>query len=201
MKRLVPLALLVIAASSVLAQRRGEPLRGGKTEVGLSYGFASMQEWASALADVIVTVGTGGYILAKSYSPFGPIAGSYDYYASDLLSLGAEASYFTIKRDFSEVASGGSAITTRENFYTAQGKFDLHWWTIGDMEFSSGLAVGAGLISQRVLQNDSLDGATAWFPAFNVGLVRIRGGSDIGVFAELGFGTRGTFVVGINRRY
>lgn len=201
MKPIILLAILVIATSSLLAQRREQPIREAKTEIGIAYGFASIQEIASSLADLIVTIGTGGYIVVESYGAFGPLSGSYNYYVSDLLSVGAEATFFTIKRNYTESGSSTPTVTTRDNIITFQGSLDLHWWTPGPFELSSGISGGAGLISQHLIDNDSLSGASVWFPAFNLGILRVRLGKEIGVFAEVGFGTRGTLVVGLNGRY
>ncbi len=201
MKNLVPIAILLIATSPGVSQRNQPPVREAKTEIGVAYGVGSLQEFASSLADLIVTIGTGGYIVVESHGAFGPVSAAYNYYPTDLLSVGIEAGYFTVKRDYTESGSNTPTITTRDNIITVNGAVDLHWLTTGPVEFSSGVCGGVGLISQHVMDNDTLSGASAWFPSFNLGLLRVRLGKELGVFAEFGVGTRGLLVLGVNGRF
>jgi len=192
--------LLVTVAGQLFGQRRDASLREGRVEVGVALGFASAQEILSTLADLIITVGTIGTVVGEPHDAFGPFSMSADLYVSDLFSYGGELSYFSMQHDYT-LTSSDSLLTTIDHFYAAMGRLDLHWATAGPFEFSSGVAVGAGIFSQRETGSENPRSASTVLPAFQVSPLRLRVGADIGAFLDLGFGFRGALTVGVSGRF
>ncbi len=197
----VVLTLLLSLNGKAVAQRREAPLREGQEELGLAVGFASVQLFIAKLTDLIVVAGSAGFVAAESHDPVGPITLSYDRYSSDLFSYGLEASYFSIEQDYASTISGDTLLTTRNHYYVLMGRADLRWGTLGPVEFSSGLALGPALYSQALIGSDTTGSASAVLPAFQLSALRLRIGTQIGVFGELGFGFRGSAVLGVSGRF
>jgi outer membrane protein W len=212
MKKLIcATAILFAAISSSFAQDGDAAFQKGSSTVSLGYGFASPYKSLFKLSNIFATDPT----TSTKLSSLGPIGLTYEYGATDKISVGLQVAYGTIKNVTTDKDGLGAGkdyiITQKMDQVSAVARVNYHFGSSDKFDPYGGLGLGYGNFKFKTTTNDPTDVA-ADFALFNIkvpGALGITGqlgakyyfSPNFGAYAEIGY-LAGSFAqVGVTAKF
>ncbi len=197
MKKLLFATAIMFAATATFAQDGDGAFTKGSSTVSLGYGFASPYKTLFKLTNIFATDPTTTVKLTS----LGPIGVTYEYGATDKVSVGLQVAYGTIKNvttDKDGLGAGKDYIVTQTmDQISAIARVNYHFGSSAKFDPYGGLGLGYGSFKFKTTSNDPTDGA-ADFALFNIkvpGAFGITGqlgakyyfSPNFGAYAEIGY--------------
>lgn len=177
----------------------GPPAHGqqpmSRLSVGLGVGSAPV--WMDLVTDVLQTVVTLGSYKTENRSGSGVINAQYERFLNERVALLGAAGVERISRDV--VVGGDPRGTMSSTWGHVMGGAAFHYRRGGTVGLYSNAGVGIALNRESA----DIDGSSSATeseirPAFQVTLLGLRVGRQLGPFLEFGAGYRGTVVFGVS---
>ncbi|RIJ41790.1 hypothetical protein D1627_07160 [Pontibacter oryzae] len=148
----------------------------------------SLPQLVSILADAI----GDSFSRGQSRTLFmGPIIIGYNYFPSEKLSLGIEANYANyINKDYTS-----DQVNSKNHFITLMPQFQYYWARLPQVEFYSGIKLGASFFHEKSTNEDVTH---AFVPAFHVTPLGARIGRKKRFYIDSGTGFDGLLNIGYN---
>jgi hypothetical protein len=181
-------ALLLAAPVAAAAATPPKP-----NELTLGIGDAGL---LFALEDVVVTIGTLGYVTYGDQQGGFQLVGGYQRWLPEWATLGVTGSWAGSRRTM--FVGGVDRGDVERRLLTVMADGRAHWFRRPRVSLYSGLAFGLATLSddlEDLPDEDDLTGA-----AFHVIPIGIRFGRDVSGFVELGAGWHGFLKAGLTGR-
>lgn len=184
----VVVGLLLIAAPPAHGQ---QPM--SRLSVGL--GVASAPVWMDLISDVLQTTVSLGSYKTETRSGLGAVSAQYERFLNERITLLGAAGVERISRDV--IVGGDSRGRMSSTWGHVMGGAAFHYRRGGTLGLYSNAAVGIALNHDSADIDGSPSATESEIrPAFQVTLLGLRIGRQLGPFLEFGAGYRGTVVLG-----
>ncbi len=186
MKKFMLIAVMMVAAMSVQAQDEY------KNEIGVSYGFGSVSNYASILFEAFTFSSSdqGGF--------WGPVGLEYYHHVTPVVSVGAIATIAGCNWKKSNDTTYKNAKTT---YISVMPSVKFNWLRKEHFGMYSKLAVGPIFINSSSDFNGSKETQSKVKVIGQVSALGMEFGSQVRGFAELGFGEQGILLAGIRYKF
>lgn len=196
---LIFFSVLIFTSGSFAQVKHNESY--SKNEIYGSYGAASAQEIASFFDNMLAFPISFFLLSAESHSPVGPVMIGYRHYVNKHISFGIMGSYTAYKTDYKYTLNDSVIGRTDDKFYTVMARGDINYINDNYFQIYSGLSVGLTNFKTNYADSTSSNGLSTNHLAYQINLVGVRVGKNIGAFIELGFGYNGIFNGGISYKF
>ena len=177
-----------------------------KHEVFLQYGAPTFQELSTQIRKETFVGRDGNTYVPSRFVYTGVAALGYNYYTSPYMSLGG---YLGLSAAMMEMAkSSTQKAVFKSSVLSITGLATVYWiyYRAGLWELSAHAAAGLTrwMDEQEMIVSGSQDVSSdtrKWRFAYHLSPLRVRWGSNFGVFADLGFGYKGVANAGISVRF
>jgi outer membrane protein len=206
-------AMLVLALSTkTFAQDGDAAFQKGSSSISVGYGFLSPYKSLFKLSSIF---GATDPDVSAKFSALGPIGLTYEYGATEKLSVGLQVAYATMKNvttDVNGLGTGKPYITTQKlNQLSAIARVNYHLGSSSKFDPYAGLGLGYGNFTYKTTTNDPTDTPAdlALLTIKVPGAFGITGqlgakyyfSSSIGAYAEIGY-LAGSFAqIGITAKF
>lgn len=199
--------LMAISAQQLAAQYHPyDYITYDKHEVFLQYGAPTFQELSTQIRKETFVGRDGNTYVPSRFVYTGVAALGYNYYTSPYMSLGG---YLGLSAAMMEMAkSSTQKAVFKSSVLSITGLATVHWiyYRAGLWELSAHAAAGLTrwMDEQEMIVSGSQDVSSdtrKWRFAYHLSPLRVRWGSNFGVFADLGFGYKGVANAGISVRF
>ncbi|NLH24402.1 MAG: hypothetical protein GX474_07790 [Bacteroidales bacterium] len=199
--------LMAISAQQLAAQYHPyDYITYDKHEVFLQYGAPTFQELSTQIRKETFVGRDGNTYVPSRFVYTGVAALGYNYYTSPYMSLGG---YLGLSAAMMEMAkSSTQKAVFKSSVLSITGLATVYWiyYRAGLWELSAHAAAGLTrwMDEQEMIVSGSQDVSSdtrKWRFAYHLSPLRVRWGSNFGVFADLGFGYKGVANAGISVRF
>ncbi len=198
MKKLITLAFIAILASTFsTVKAQDKPL--GKNEISAGYGILSYPEMFDEFSGFWSNVFGSDSIKSVTGPNYGTLSFGYQRTLGKVISLGVTASINPILSNL--VYKKGTTGTSAEMAFSLMPKMEITYVQHGVFAAYSAIAVGVSYLTRKVNNdNGTTESGTLWRVGYQVSLVGLRVGKNVGGFLELGFGYQGICRLGLSAK-
>ena len=210
-KLLFSAAILFAATNTTFAQDGDAAYNKGQSTISVGYGFASPYKSLFKLINVFAADPS----VSTKLTSLGPVGLTYEYGATDKVSVGLQVAYGSIKNvttDKDGLGTGKDYIVTQKmDQVSAIARVNYHFGSNAKFDPYGGLGLGYGNFKFKTTSNDPSDNA-ADFALFNIkvpGAFGITGqlgakyyfSPNFGAYAEIGY-LAGSFAqIGVTAKF
>ncbi|MEI7725148.1 MAG: hypothetical protein WCK09_08590 [Bacteroidota bacterium] len=198
MKKLLAFALfgmLMLTLSTVKAQDK--PL--GKNEISAGYGILSYPEMFDEFSSFWNNLFGIDSVKSSTGANYGTLSFGYQRTLGKVISLGVTASVNPILSNI--VYKKGTTGTSAEMAFTLMPKMEITYVQHGVFAAYSAIAVGVSYLTRKVNNaNGTTETGTLWRVGYQISLVGVRVGKNVGGFLELGYGYQGLCRLGLSAK-
>lgn len=211
MKKLLFSAAILFAANATFAQSEGGAYSKGQSTISVGYGFASPYKTLFKLSNIYAN----DPATSTKLTSLGPVGLTYEYGATDKVSVGLQVAYGSIKNvttDKDGISNGKDYIVTQKmDQVSAIARVNYHFGSNDKFDPYGGLGLGYGSFKFKTTTNDPSDNA-ADYALFNIkvpGAFGITGqlgakyyfSPNFGAYAEVGY-LAGSFAqIGVTAKF
>jgi len=187
----------LISITDMSAQRRGS------TELAFGWGRLSTNEIGNGISELGLQLFTLGDVQRTDFQHIGASRVSLKVAPYDRLTIGASVTYEQINSNIMLL----DAVVGNQKLYFLTGAFELDYRYITTESFQMYFSLaGGGTVLYDVFDTDDTSPETFDsyneiydpYPNFHANLLGFRFGTNLGIFAEFGFGYKGIVNVGLS---